>query len=78
MTSFGDEPLRASLEAPTPTARVVSRRQRRSLIAPYPDIEISTQPDAVPGWGPAKTVGFIFGSGAVLWALILGALALLR
>ena len=76
MTSFGDEPLGASLEPTAPRARVATRRKRRSLMAPYPGIETTTQPHAVGGWGPARTYGFILGGGALLWALIIGALTL--
>ena len=78
MTSFGDEPLGASLEPTAPGARVATRRKRRSLMAPYPGIETTTQPDAGGGWSPARTFGFIFAAGALLWALILGALTLLH
>jgi hypothetical protein len=78
MTSFGDEPLGASLEPTTPRARVATRRKRRRLLAPYPGIETSTQPLEGGRWGPAKTFGFIFGAGALLWALIIGALTLLH
>lgn len=78
MTSFGDEPLRTSLEGTAPTARRASRRKAGRLIAPFPGLETSTQPQSVRGWSPLKTFGFIFGSGAVLWVLILGGLSLLR
>jgi hypothetical protein len=78
MTSIGDEPLGASLEAPAPTARSVSRRKRHSLIATYPEVEDSTHSDADRRWGPGKTAGFIFASAAVLWAVIFGLIAILH
>jgi hypothetical protein len=78
MTSIGDEPLGASLEAPASNTRTVSRRKRHSLIAPYPEVEDSTLCDADRRWGQGKTVGFIFGSAAVLWAAIFGLIVVFR
>lgn len=78
MTSFGDDPLSPLLKAPAHTAPVALRPGPHNFVVPFPGLETSTQSGTDPGWGPGKAFGFIFGSGAVLWGLILGGLALLR
>jgi|InoplaM1AM_1038551.scaffolds.fasta_scaffold22100_1 hypothetical protein len=78
MSSIGDEPLSASLEAPTPAPAVSSRRKRHSLIAHYPGVEETTMTRSPGVWGLRRNVGFIVVSAALLWGLVLGAIALLR